>query len=76
MVMRDCIQQVIEKAVAVKLAKEFANNVIVALTLWKFDSGLPTLGASEVLKAREIVGIHHKVVRSGLAAILYHGPGE
>ena len=46
---------------AVKLAKEFANNVIVALTLWKFDSGLQTLGASEVLKAREVVGIHHKV---------------
>jgi hypothetical protein len=61
MVMRDCIQQVIEKAVAVKLAKEFANNVIVALTLWKFDSGLQTLGASEVLKAREVVGIHHQV---------------
>src|ERR1700730_7357497 len=48
------------RAVAARLAKEFANNVIVALTLWKFDSGLPTLGASEVLKAREIVGINHR----------------
>jgi hypothetical protein len=75
MVVRNCIRQS-SKSGGRTLAKEFVNNVIVAFPLWKFDSGLPTLGASDVLKAREAVGINHKVVRSGLTAILCHGSGE
>jgi hypothetical protein len=75
MVMRNCIRQS-SKSGGRTLAKEFVNNVIVALPLRKFDSGSRRLGASDVLKAREVVGINHEVVRSGLAAILCHEPGE
>jgi len=75
MVVRNRIRQS-SKSGGRTLAKEFVNNVIVALPLRKFDSGWRTLGACDVLKAREVVGINHKVVRSGLTAILCHGPGE
>ena len=75
MVVRNRIRQS-SKSGGRTLAKEFVDKVIVALPLRKFDSGWRTLGACDVLKAREVVGINHKVVRSGLTAILCHGPGE
>jgi hypothetical protein len=42
MVMRDRIRQS-SKSGGRTLAKEFVNKVIVALPLWKFDSGSPAL---------------------------------
>jgi len=42
MVMRDRIRQS-SKSGGRTLAKEFVNNIIVALPLWKFDSGSPAL---------------------------------
>ena len=43
MVMRDRIRQS-SKSGGRTLAKEFVNKVIVALPLWKFDSGSPARG--------------------------------
>jgi hypothetical protein len=40
---RNCIRQS-SKSGGRTLAKEFVNNVIVALPLWKFDSASPALG--------------------------------